>query len=64
MTFEQSTGLGGYHGKSYFFASPVTSRYIQLYVTSSYTSAEGYTGISEIMLFTKSPPRGTLISIQ
>lgn len=52
MTFAQGTGLTGLVGSDYGFASPVTTRYVQIYVTDNWSATELYTGIGEIMFYT------------
>ena len=47
FTFTQASGVGSYTGEEYTFATPVTTRYLQIYVTSNY-GKDAYTGISEI----------------
>jgi autotransporter-associated beta strand protein len=53
MVFAQADGSTDYTGSDYFFAAPVTCRYIQLYVTDHFASDRfgTYTGISEIGFF-------------
>ncbi|MCF7675978.1 MAG: hypothetical protein K9M97_11585 [Akkermansiaceae bacterium] len=58
MTFTQAPGAGGYAGEDYLFATPVTTRYIQIYVTSNF-GFDNYTGISEIRFI---PPPATIPS--
>jgi hypothetical protein len=49
MTFTAANGLTTYAGEDYTFASPVTTRYLQIYVTSNFgPPADSFTGISEI----------------
>jgi len=48
MTFTQAPETAGYAGEDYAFTTPVTTRYIQIYVTSSFPTGDGFTGISEI----------------
>jgi len=48
MTFTMAPGSGAYTGEDYSFATPVTTRYLQIYVTSGFAGSDGYTGISEI----------------
>ena len=52
MTFAQGTGLTGLVGSDYGFASPVTTRYVQIYVADNWSATELYTGIGEIMFYT------------
>lgn len=52
MTFAKASGLSTEAGSSYTLATPVTSRYIQLYVTSNFGGKDSYTGLSEIMFYT------------
>ena len=47
FTFTQASGVGSYTGEEYTFATPVTTRYLQIYVTGNY-GKDAYTGISEI----------------
>ncbi len=49
MTFTQATGLTTYAGEDYTFTAPVTTRYLQIYVTANFGApGDAYTGISEI----------------
>ena len=49
MTFTKAPGFGGYAGEDYLFTVPVTTRYLQIYVTSNFgPPGDNYTGISEI----------------
>ncbi|MDD2598660.1 MAG: DUF5000 domain-containing lipoprotein [Kiritimatiellae bacterium] len=51
MTFAKADGLATEAGDHYTLAGAVTSRYVQIYVTSNYLK-DNYTGISEIMFYT------------
>ena len=51
FTFTQAPGANGYLGEDYTFATPVTGRYIQIYVTGGFAGADAYTGISEIRFY-------------
>jgi hypothetical protein len=48
FTFSVATGLTSYTGADYNFTAPVTTRYIQIYVTDNFRTNDAYTGISEI----------------
>jgi hypothetical protein len=48
MTFTPAPETAGYTGEDYYFATPVTTRHIQIYVTSNFGTSDAYTGISEI----------------
>ena len=56
MTFEMGTATATYAGKDYAFAAPVTTRYLQLYVTDNFPGADAYTGISEIGFYRLTSP--------
>jgi hypothetical protein len=58
MTFTMAPGAAGYAGEDYLFATPVTTRYIQIYVTSNFGTSDAYTGISEIRFI----PPATILS--
>ena len=65
MTLTMAPGTTSYTGEDYTFATPVTTRYLQIYVIDNYGGANGtensYTGISEIRFFTPvTPPTGTV----
>ena len=63
MTFAQATGQPVYTGEDYLFITPVTTRYIQIYVTSQFDRIDDpYTGISEIRFIPFIPP-GTLTAV-
>ncbi|MCX6872446.1 MAG: hypothetical protein NTW21_01355 [Verrucomicrobia bacterium] len=47
MTLTMAPGTTGYAGEDYTFTTPVTTRYLQIYVTSNF-GFDNYTGISEI----------------
>jgi hypothetical protein len=47
MTFTQAPGTDGYTGEGYLFTNSVTTRYLQIHVTSNF-GFDNYTGISEI----------------
>ncbi len=48
FTFTVATGLTSYTGADYNFTAPVTTRYLQIYVTDNFRTNDAYTGISEI----------------
>lgn len=50
MTFAAANGTAADAGEEYAFATPVTTRYIQLHVTSNY-GKDDYTGLSEILFY-------------
>jgi autotransporter-associated beta strand protein len=52
MTFTQGSGSTGLVGVDYSFASPVTNRYVQIYVRGNWNNDASYTGIGEIMFYT------------
>ncbi len=52
MTFARGTGLPGLVGSDYGFASPVTTRYVQIFVRGNWNNDNSYTGIGEIMFYT------------
>ena len=56
MTFTQAPGTAGYAGENYLFTTPVTTRYIQIFVTSNFGTSDDYTGISEIVFIPLIPP--------
>ncbi|MEI7900542.1 MAG: discoidin domain-containing protein, partial [bacterium] len=56
MTFAQGTRSATYAGSDYIFATPVTTRFLQLYVTDNFAGADTYTGISEIRFYSSTPP--------
>jgi len=65
MTFAQAAGTTGLVGSDYLFAAPVTTRYVQIYVTDNW-GASGYTGLSEIRFFsvtTNVLPAATALTI-
>ena len=51
MTFAQASGTAADAGSDYTFPAPVTTRYLQLYVTDNFPGADAYTGISEIRFY-------------
>lgn len=48
MALAEAAGRPTYAGENYFFPAPVTTRYVQILVTSNFGTADGHTGISEI----------------
>jgi autotransporter-associated beta strand protein len=50
MSFAKASGLNSYAGSDYMFSSPVSTRYVQIYVTTNWGDAE-YTGLSEIRFY-------------
>ncbi|MEI7908058.1 MAG: autotransporter-associated beta strand repeat-containing protein [Verrucomicrobiota bacterium] len=65
MTLTMAPGTTSYTGEDYTFSTPVTTRYLQIYVINNYGGANGtensYTGISEIRFFTPvTLPTGTV----
>lgn len=50
MTFAKSDGSATLAGGDYLFAAPITTQYLQLYVTDNWGDS-GYTGLSEIRFF-------------
>jgi autotransporter-associated beta strand protein len=66
MTFARASGYGTpYMGEDCTFASPVTTRYLQIYVTDNFGAGE-YTGIAEIRFFsvtTNVLPAATALTI-
>ena len=46
--YGEATGLPTYTGSDYSFSTPVTTRYLQIYVTGNFGTLDAYTGISEI----------------
>lgn len=48
MTFERAAGFPRQAGQTHLFDAPITTRYLQLYVTSNFGDCDGHTGISEI----------------
>ena len=65
ITLNAANGLSTYAGNDYSFASPVTTRYIQLYVTGNFAGSNSYTGISEIGFYnnTGNLPSTTAVQI-
>ena len=51
MTFTMASGTAADAGADYTFAAPVTTRYLQIYVTDNFPTADAYTGLSEIRFF-------------
>jgi hypothetical protein len=51
LTFPQPTGTEDYTGSSLFFAKPVKTRFLQIYVTSKYPGRDNYIGLDEIRFF-------------
>jgi len=49
MTFIQASGTSSCTSTRYTFATPITSRYIQIYVTANFGTSDNYTGLSEIL---------------
>ena len=50
MNFAMASGANSYTGSDYMFSSPVSTRYLQIYVTTNWGDAE-YTGFSEIRFY-------------
>jgi hypothetical protein len=48
MTFDRASGLARQSGQTRLFDGPITTRYIQLYVTSNFPESDPYAGIAEI----------------
>ena len=64
MTSPQATGLTNYAGESYTFTNPVTTRYLQIYVTSNFgPPGDDYTGISEIRFIRANIPATTITNV-
>ncbi|MEI7954989.1 MAG: sialate O-acetylesterase [Verrucomicrobiota bacterium] len=61
MTLTCAPGANGYTGEDYTFTTPVTTRYLQIYVLNNYGS-EGYTGISEIRFRSPLTPHAIITS--
>jgi hypothetical protein len=55
VVFSPASGLATYTGEDYSFSAPVTARYIQLYVTGTFSNDDNHAGISEIRFFTPPP---------
>ena len=68
-TFSKATGAASLPGSNYSFSTPVSSRYIELYVGSNWENANDYTGISQILFDATAPvpvpvlPMATPVSI-
>jgi hypothetical protein len=58
MTFTKASGLTTYSGEDYFFRSPISARYLQIWVTGNFPGADAYTGLSEIRFYA---PTGGLL---
>jgi len=60
MTLTMAPGTSSYTGEDYTFTTPVTTRYLQIYVINNYGGYSGtensYTGISEIRFYTQVGP--------
>ena len=64
MTFTQATGQTSYAGESHTFTNPVTTRYLQIYVTSNFGPPDDdYTGISEIRFIGANIPATTITNV-
>jgi autotransporter-associated beta strand protein len=61
MTLKPGSDQPSYIGEDYFFSAPVTTRYLQIYVTKNYGDSY-YSGISEIGFYTTTatPQAGSL----
>ena len=53
FSFNEATGQPTYTGSDYSFTTPVTTRYLQIYVTGNF-EIDAYTGISEIGFYSNS----------
>ena len=62
MTFTKASGTPSYTGEDYTFTTPVTTRYIQIYVTSNFRTNDSYTGISEIRFYRSTTPQAKIKS--
>ncbi|MCX6879975.1 MAG: hypothetical protein NTW21_40170 [Verrucomicrobia bacterium] len=62
FTFSQATGASGCPGVDYMFTTPVVGRYIQIYVTANFGTADTYTGISEIRFYKPYVPEANILS--
>ena len=62
FTFTQAPGANGYTGEDYTFTTPVTGRYIQIYVTSNFGTFDSYTGISEIRFYKPYVPEANILA--
>jgi autotransporter-associated beta strand protein len=60
MTFAKADRTTTLAGSDYLFAAPVTTRYLQLYVTDNFPGADAYTGISEIRFLSAASPTNIL----
>jgi len=63
MTFTMAPGTGAYAGEDYLFTTPVTTRYLQIYVISNF-GFDSYTGISEIRFVSSAPSPSPPTNVQ
>jgi hypothetical protein len=54
-TFTEATSMWDYAGEDYTFPAPVTTQYIQIYISDNFPASDGYVGLSEVRFRTATP---------